>query len=98
MWHLRQRDAAGVATDQNIDFFIGEELTNRANAGFRVLGFIRNDELHLATEDAALLVDLVDGHFDGSDGVTTYLQLHRSRYTNAYWLIVILRQCCGRLQ
>jgi len=57
---LCQRDAAGVAADQDVDLVAGRQLLDRVDAGLRDLGLIGRHALELATEHAAGGVDLVD--------------------------------------
>jgi hypothetical protein len=65
MGKLRQSHAAGVATYEQIYFFIGRELFDSTDACLWVFGFVGSDELKFASKHAAFFVDVVDCHLDG---------------------------------
>ena len=83
MWQLRQRHATGVATNQQIYFFVSSEFFDRANASFWIFSFVGCDEFKLASEHAAFFVDVVHRHLDRCERVASHLQLHRGRHANA---------------
>ena len=83
MGQLRQSHAAGVAANQQIYFFIGSQLFDRADASLWVFSLVGGNKFKLASEHATFFVDVVHRHLDSGEGVAPDLQLHRGWYANA---------------
>ena len=99
VWQLRQRHAAGVAANQQVNFFIRREFFDRTDTCLWVLGFVSSNIFKLASEHATFFVDVVHRHLDGCERVTAHLQLHRGGHANADRLGVGgLCQCLGASQ
>ncbi len=73
---LRQRHAAGVAANQDVDFFFSRQLADGVDPGFGILGFVGDNHFQFTPEDAAFGVDILDRHFHGFLGVAAHLQLN----------------------
>ena len=82
MWQLRQRHAAGVAANQQVNFFIRREFFDRTDTCLWVFGFVGSNIFKLASEHATFFIDVVHRHLDGCERVTPHLQLHRGGHTD----------------
>ena len=79
MRQLRQCHTAGIAADQNVHLVVSGQLLDRRDTLLRIFGFVGDDDLELASEQAALRVDFLNGHLGGVLRVASDLKLDRGR-------------------